>query len=328
MFRVKHWAAGLAAAAVVVAGVGFGLAGGAAPRAEAQPPSPAQPAAPNDPKAEREKLEKEIADAKAKLNQLEARRRQAQEWELLHRSYDAAKKQAPVEPHIGLWVRLPSSTVQMLGQYLDTDANARQTATASLLMALSQDVSQAGGGRRSEFAINEFTTSRPVVEAHFYDLGSLKTYLARAAKDPAAPKKLKLHIDKEYPWARVRPLLDACKEAGFPAAELVSLGGGAAPGAAAVEGKQYHLVTAGPRGEQVRSFPATGTETVSDAIGRVGGIAGREAGARVWVARGAAPGGQAVQVLPVDVVGITRHGVTATNYQLQPGDRVYVFPAE
>jgi DNA-directed RNA polymerase specialized sigma24 family protein len=42
---------------------------------------------------------------------------------------------------------------------------------------------------------------------------------------------------------------------------------------------------------------------------------------QVWVARPAA-GGE--QVLPVDWVGITQKGVTATNYHLQPGDRVHV----
>ena len=28
--------------------------------------------------------------------------------------------------------------------------------------------------------------------------------------------------------------------------------------------------------------------------------------------------------MPVDWVGITQHGIAATNYQLMPGDRVYV----
>jgi hypothetical protein len=328
MYRVKHWAAGLAAAAVVVAGVGFGLAGGSAPRADAQPPGLARPAAPDDPKAQREKLEKDLAEAKARLKQLEAQKRELYDRDTARQYLDAVQKQAPVEPHIGLWVRPPTSSAQALGVYLGTDATANRTTTAALLELVGRDAAHAGGGMRSEFAINEFTTGRPVVEAHFFDVGSLKAYLTRAAKDPAAPKKLRLHIDKDYPWAKVRPLLNACKEAGFAAPELVSVGGGAAPDAAAADGKRYHVVTAGPRGEQVQSFPATGSETVSDAIGRVGGLAGREAGARVWVARPAAPGGQAERVLPVDVSGITRDGATATNYQLLPGDRVYVLPAE
>ena len=30
------------------------------------------------------------------------------------------------------------------------------------------------------------------------------------------------------------------------------------------------------------------------------------------------------QILPVDWVGITQHGLTETNYQVMPGDRIYV----
>ena len=322
MYRVKQWAVGFAAAAVVVAGVGLGLAGGLAPRAEAQPPTPARPTAPDDPKAQREKLEKDIAEAKARLLQLEAQKVRADERELLSRSRDALRRQTPVESHIGVWVRPSTGSAQKLGDWLTVDGTANPSARNSVLLALGQDAKVAGGGLRSEFAVNEFTTGRPVVEAHFYDLGSLKTYLARAAKDPAAPKKLKLHVDKEYPWAKVRPLLDACKEAGFPAAELVSLGGGGG------DGKHYHVVTSGPGGEQAHPFSATGTETVVDAIGRVAGLSERALGARVWVARRGAPGDPEWQILPVDVAGITRHGITATNYQLLPGDRVYVMPAE
>ena len=41
-------------------------------------------------------------------------------------------------------------------------------------------------------------------------------------RPPAAPKKLKLDIDKDYPAAKVKPVLDACKAAGFGTVELVS----------------------------------------------------------------------------------------------------------
>ena len=34
--------------------------------------------------------------------------------------------------------------------------------------------------------------------------------------------------------------------------------------------------------------------------------------------------GQPWQILPVDWIGITQHGVTWTNYQVMPGDRIYV----
>ena len=44
----------------------------------------------------------------------------------------------------------------------------------------------------------------------------------------------------------------------------------------------------------------------------------------MWVAR-AAPGGMGPeQILPVDWVAIARGGVTETNYQILPGDRLYI----
>jgi hypothetical protein len=49
-------------------------------------------------------------------------------------------------------------------------------------------------------------------------------------------------------------------------------------------------------------------------------VASRE---RVWLARPAPPGGHGL-VLPIYWEAITRHGDTATNYQLFPGDRIYV----
>jgi polysaccharide export outer membrane protein len=33
---------------------------------------------------------------------------------------------------------------------------------------------------------------------------------------------------------------------------------------------------------------------------------------------------QPEQILPVDYIGLTQHGITRTNYQILPGDRVYV----
>jgi polysaccharide biosynthesis/export protein len=44
----------------------------------------------------------------------------------------------------------------------------------------------------------------------------------------------------------------------------------------------------------------------------------------IWVARRTPHGGQPWQILPVDWIGITQHGITATNYQVFPGDRIYV----
>lgn len=77
-------------------------------------------------------------------------------------------------------------------------------------------------------------------------------------------------------------------------------------------------------GQQVTRLPFTGNETVLDAISQVNGLGPVSDRHRIWVARPAPPNGGCDQVLPVDWDGITTLGRTATNYQLMPGDRVFV----
>lgn len=77
-------------------------------------------------------------------------------------------------------------------------------------------------------------------------------------------------------------------------------------------------------GQQVTRIPFTGNETVLDAISQVNGLGPVSDRHRIWVARPAPPNGGCDQVLPVDWDGITTLGRTATNYQLMPGDRVFV----
>lgn len=89
--------------------------------------------------------------------------------------------------------------------------------------------------------------------------------------------------------------------------------------------KNYYVITdGGGNGEQVLKFPVTGSETVLDAMSNVGGLSPVSSKRNIWVARRCPTPDQADQILPVDWVGITQHGVTQTNYQLMPGDRVYV----
>ena len=77
-------------------------------------------------------------------------------------------------------------------------------------------------------------------------------------------------------------------------------------------------------GEQVFIFPSTGNETVLDAIGRIYGLPPVSSKKRIWVARPAPSCVGCFQILPVDWRAITRGAQTDTNYQVFPGDRIYV----
>ena len=94
----------------------------------------------------------------------------------------------------------------------------------------------------------------------------------------------------------------------------------------AYNSKRYYVVLdGGGYGEQVYPFPITGSECVLDALGNVKGLAAPEAAKRcIWLARRGLTPNQTWQILPVDWIGITQHGQTLTNYQIMPGDRIYV----
>jgi polysaccharide export outer membrane protein len=94
----------------------------------------------------------------------------------------------------------------------------------------------------------------------------------------------------------------------------------------AYNSKVFYVVTDGAgNGEQVVQLPITGNETVLDAMSKVGGLAAQASKKRIWIAR-PAPANAACgdQILPVDWNAIVQCGKTATNYQLLPGDRIYV----
>jgi len=93
----------------------------------------------------------------------------------------------------------------------------------------------------------------------------------------------------------------------------------------AYNSKQFYVITDGAGyGEQVYPFPITGSETVLDAMGRVGGLPAVGSRRRIWVARRSPHPETPEQKLPVDWIGITQCGNTSTNYQILPGDRIYV----
>src|SRR6478672_12585864 len=92
----------------------------------------------------------------------------------------------------------------------------------------------------------------------------------------------------------------------------------------AYNSKPYYVITDGAGyGEQVYPFPITGSETVLDAIGRINGLPQVASKKHIWIAR-RSPHGGPEQILPVDWIGTTQGGIASTNWQVLPGDRIYV----
>lgn len=88
--------------------------------------------------------------------------------------------------------------------------------------------------------------------------------------------------------------------------------------------KVFYVVTQGAGlGDQVVIIPSKGNETVLDAIGQVQGLQSTSS-TRMWVARPGYNDCGGDQILPIDWVAITQRGDIATNYQILPGDRLYV----
>ncbi len=91
----------------------------------------------------------------------------------------------------------------------------------------------------------------------------------------------------------------------------------------AYNSKVYYVITeGGGLGDQVTRFPITGNETVLDAIANVSGLT-EVSSKKIWIARPVHNSDQ-VQILPVDWRGVSASGLASTNYQVLPGDRVFV----
>ncbi|MDZ4821356.1 MAG: polysaccharide biosynthesis/export family protein [Planctomycetota bacterium] len=90
------------------------------------------------------------------------------------------------------------------------------------------------------------------------------------------------------------------------------------------QSKFYYVVTEGAGfGDQIARFPVTGNETVMDAVTQVNGIS-RLSSKDIWIAR-PAPGEEACfQQLPVEWESIVKRGESKTNYQVLPGDRIFI----
>lgn len=85
----------------------------------------------------------------------------------------------------------------------------------------------------------------------------------------------------------------------------------------------YVIVDRGCFGETIIRMAATGNETVLDAVAQTPGVChiGHK---RVWIARPGPPGTCDRQILPVCWKDVTSNANTSTNYQILPGDRVYI----
>jgi protein involved in polysaccharide export with SLBB domain len=92
----------------------------------------------------------------------------------------------------------------------------------------------------------------------------------------------------------------------------------------AYNSKIYYVITEGAGlGDLAGRFPITGNETVLDAITQIGGLS-RTSSTNVWIARPAPGGVGCDEILPVNWKEIVKGGGTATNYQVMPGDRIFI----
>ena len=88
--------------------------------------------------------------------------------------------------------------------------------------------------------------------------------------------------------------------------------------------KFFYIITEGAGfGDNIVRIPVTGNETVLDAIAQIGGLQ-QVSSKRIWISRPAPKDSACDQTLPVDWNAITRNASTATNYQILPGDRIFV----
>ncbi len=88
----------------------------------------------------------------------------------------------------------------------------------------------------------------------------------------------------------------------------------------AYNSKKYYLITESPLGDSIVMMPFTGRDHVLDALSHLSD-AEPITGLRIWISR---PGPGKTQVLPVNYEAITAGADPLSNYQLLPGDRLFV----
>jgi polysaccharide export outer membrane protein len=95
---------------------------------------------------------------------------------------------------------------------------------------------------------------------------------------------------------------------------------------AAYNSKVYYIIVdGGGFGQQVFRFPITGNDTVLDALSLINGLPPIASKKKIWLARPAPCECKGCyQILPINWEAIVMAGDTCTNYQLFPGDRIYI----
>jgi polysaccharide export outer membrane protein len=85
----------------------------------------------------------------------------------------------------------------------------------------------------------------------------------------------------------------------------------------------YIILDGGGYGQTIYRLPVTGNETVLDALSQINGLPAVSS-KKIWVARPHSGHDCGEEVLPVKWREVAQCASVATNYQLYPGDRVYV----
>jgi polysaccharide export outer membrane protein len=92
----------------------------------------------------------------------------------------------------------------------------------------------------------------------------------------------------------------------------------------AYNSKVYYVIfDQGGAGQRIFRLPFTGNETVLDAVSQISGLTSVSDTQQIWLARPSADD-QPEEVLKVDWKAVTAHAKTQTNYQIFPGDRLFV----
>ncbi|MGL4550525.1 MAG: polysaccharide biosynthesis/export family protein [Gemmataceae bacterium] len=94
---------------------------------------------------------------------------------------------------------------------------------------------------------------------------------------------------------------------------------------AAFNSKFYYVVSDGAGyGAQITRVPITGNETVLDALAQIQGLPAVSSKKKIWLARATPHGYGTPHIMPIDYCSTVMRGSGSTNYQMFPGDRLYI----